>query len=330
LMLEANPKATIDMIMDPVAGDKISGYGKGNLQIQYGTKLPLKVLGNYRIEHGKYNFTLQQLFLRNFEIQDGSLVVFQGNPYTAELNIKAVYTINANLEDLDPQLIENKRSARNNVPVSCVLLLTGPLDHPSVAFDLDLPGATEELARQVKSYIRTDDMLNRQIVYLLVFSRFYSPPENMRDNYATANSNLSYLTSTLSTQISSLLGLLNTNDNFHVGTIFHQSNKGAQTATELDLLLSGQLLNKRLSIYGNFGYSNNPYIENQNRFPLIGDFDLEYKLTNTGDIRLKGFNHYNYRNYYSITPEMTQGIGILFRKDFNHWFDLLGRKSGEK
>jgi len=321
LLLDVTPDATINMVMDPVSGDKISGYGKGNLQIQYGTKTPLKVLGNYVIEHGKYNFSLQQLFIRNFDIQDGSSVAFRGDPYTAELNIKAIYTVNANLEDLDSQLIDKGKSVRNIIPVSCILLLTGPLDRPAVAFDLDLPGASDELVRQVKSYIRTDDMMSRQIVYLLVLSRFYTPPEYVRDNNANANSNWSYLTSTLSTQISNMLGLLSSN--FKVGTIFHQSNAGAQTNTEFELLLSSHLLDNRLIFNGNFGYSNNPlYNESPNKIPLIGDFDLEYKLSKSGDIRLNGFNHYNYRYFNSLTPEMTQGIGILFRKDFNHWKNL--------
>ena len=325
LMLDTNPQATIEMIMDPISDDKISGYGRGILQIQYGTKTPVKVFGNYVIERGKYNFSFQQFFLRNFDISAGSSVAFRGDPYTAGLDIKAIHTVNANLEDLDPRLIENQISARNNVPISCILLLTGPLDRPSIAFDLDLPGATDDLVRQVKSYIRTDDMLNRQIVYLLVLSRFYTPPENVRDNYANTNSNWSYLTSALSTQLSSILGLLT--DNVQVGTIFNQSNTGAQTSTEFELLLSSQLLNNRLIVNGNFGYANNPYINgSQNNFPLIGDFDIEYILTKSGDIRLKGFNHYNFRNYYSITPEMTQGIGILFRKDFTHWKDLFRKR----
>jgi hypothetical protein len=314
--------------MDPVSGDKISGYGNGNLRIEYGTRTPMKVMGNYIIEHGEYNFSLQQFWSRIFDIQEGSSIVFRGNPYAAELDIKANHTVLANLDDLDPQLVENRRSARNNVPVNCILLLKGPLDRPSIAFDLDLPGANEELVRQVKSYIRTDDMMNRQIGYLLVLRRFYTPPENMRDSQAAANSNWSYLTSTLSSQISSILGLIS--DNLRVGTVFHQSTTGSQTATEFELLLSSQLLNNRLIINGNFGYSSNPYlVGNQNNIPLIGDFDLEYKLTKSGDIRLKGYNRYNYRNFYSITPEMTQGLGILFRKDFNHWLNLVGKKNAE-
>jgi hypothetical protein len=324
LMLTATPTATIDIIMDPLADDKISGYGSGTMQIQYGTKTPLKVLGNYRIDRGKYNFSLQQAIYRNFDIQDGSMVVFKGDPYAAELDVKANYRLTANLGDLDQQLLEQRQGARSNVAVDCVLQLTGALEHPAVSFDLDLPGSTAELIRQVKSYIRTEDMMNRQILYLLVLSRFYTSPEYIRED-TRANNDLSFLTSTLSTQLSNMLSSLN--DNFQVGTKFHQSYEGEQTSTEMELLLSSQLLNNRLVINGNFGYINNVYTSTggQNNIPLIGDFDLEYKLTKAGEIRLKGYNHYNYRNYYSITPEMTQGLGILFRKDFNHIYDLFGK-----
>jgi hypothetical protein len=327
LLLNATPQATIEIIMDPVSGDKISGYGTGNMQIQYGTKIPLKVLGNYAIEKGKYNFSLQKVIFRNFDIQEGSSVAFLGNPYTAELDIRANYTVSANLGDLDQQLLEQRKSARNNIPVNCILQLNGPLNHPGISFDLDLPGATSELNRQVKSYIRTEDMMNRQIVYLLVLSRFYTSPEYVR-NESQVNNDLSLLTSTFSTQLSNMLGTIS--DKFQVGTKFHQSYEGEQTSTEVELLLSSQLFNNRLIINGNFGYIDNPYINNggsQKNIPLVGDFDLEYKLTTTGEIRLKGFNHYNYRNYYSITPQMTQGFGILFRKDFNRFSDFLWKKS---
>jgi len=109
-----------------------------------------------------------------------------------------------------------------------------------------------------------------------------------------------------------------------VGTTFSQSNDGlGNNNTEMELLLSSQLLNNRLIINGNFGYRDNPFLNStQNAVHLIGDFDLEYKLTQRGDIRLRFFNHYNYRNYYNLTPEMTQGFGILFRKDFNYVSDL--------
>jgi hypothetical protein len=328
LLVNANNAATLEMIMDPATGDKISATGAGSMQIQYGTKIPLKVFGNYRIENGKYNFSFQQAFFRNFEIEDGSSINFRGDPFTADLNIKAAYTVTANLGDLDQQLIlseDNRRlSARDNIPVNCVLLLSGPIEQPLIKFDLELPGATAELERQVKSYIRTDDMMNRQMIYLLIMGRFYTAPEYARTD-VKFNNDLSLLTSTLSSYISSMLGSLS--NKFQVGTKFHQSTDGADTNTEVEVLLSSTLLNNRLILNGNFGYIDNPYLNTaNNEVPLIGDFDIEYKLTKSGDIRLKGFNHYNYRNYYSLTPEMTQGFGILFKRDFNNLKDFFSRR----
>jgi hypothetical protein len=327
LSLGITPGATIDLIMNPLSGDKINAYGSGHLDIQYGTSIPLKVMGNYTIEKGKYNFSLQQVLLRNFDIRDGSVVAFKGNPYTAELNLNAAYTVSANLGDLDEQLFQ--LSARNNVPVNCVLLLKGPLNHPNIAFDMDLPGSTSELTRQVKSYIRTDDMMNRQILYLLILGRFYTSPEYARSD-SRINNDLSFLTNTLSSQLSSILG--NLSDNFQIGTTFHQAYEGERSNTEVELLLSSTLLNNRLTINGNFGYINNqePNALQNSNSPVVGDLDVEYKLTPSGNIRLKGFNRYNYRNYYSNTPELTQGVGILFRKDFNHLRDLVGRKKEEE
>ena len=324
-MLDANPQATIEMMMDPVSGDKISAYGTGNIQIRYGTKTPLKVLGTYTIEKGKYNFSFQQVIYRNFDIQEGSSVSFRGDPSTANLNVKANYRLTANLGDLDQQLVEDQQ--RVNTTVNCILQLTGRMNHPTISFDLDLPNSTPELNRQVKSYIRTEDMMNRQIFYLLVLNSFYPSPEYSE---STGNSaDMSLLTSTLSTQFSNILDAF-TDKIQLVGTKFYQSSEEGGNSTEMEFLLSSQLLDNRLIINGNFGYRDNlyPNSDNQsNNIHWIGDFDLEYKLTKKGGFRLKFFNHYNYRNYYNLSPEMTQGLGILFRKDFNRFSDLLEKKS---
>ena len=52
---------------------------------------------------------------------------------------------------------------------------------------------------------------------------------------------------------------------------------------EVEGILSGQLLNNRLLINGNFGYRDNP-MANTN---FVGDFEAEWLITRSGDIRLK-------------------------------------------
>jgi hypothetical protein len=89
------------------------------------------------------------------------------------------------------------------------------------------------------------------------------------------------------------------------------------TDMEVEGILSGQLLNNRLLINGNFGYRDNP-MANTN---FVGDFEAEWLITRSGDIRLKAYNETNDR-YYTKTNLTTQGVGIMYKKDFNKWSDL--------
>ena len=50
-------------------------------------------------------------------------------------------------------------------PVNCVLNLDGMLRSPAISFDLELPGTNEEIERQMKALVDTEDMMTRQIIY---------------------------------------------------------------------------------------------------------------------------------------------------------------------
>ena len=313
-LLDITPDANIELIIDPNAGDRIKGYGSGSMQIQYGTRSDVRIYGNFGIESGNYNFSLQQLIHKDFKIREGSMISFNGDPFNANLDINAIYNVTANLSDLDQSLA--LESARTNVPVNCVLQLSGMLRQPSISFDLELPGSNEELERQMKSLIDTDDMMTRQIVYLLVLNKFYTPEYTGTQG---SNNFTAVASSALSSQISSLLN--NITDKVQIGTNIRASEDGI-TDTEFEMLLSSQLLNNRLLFNGNFGYKNNPTQKNA----IIGEFDLEYKLTRSGEIRLKAYNHANDMYQYLKQALTTQGVGIMFKKDFTHFSELFQRR----
>ena len=60
----------------------------------------------------------------------------------------------------------------------------------------------------------------------------------------------------------------------------------------------------------------------------VGEFDLEYKLTRSGEISLKAYNHSNDNNLYQYMKQSmtTQGVGIKFQKEFNHLSELFRRR----
>jgi len=314
--VDITPDATIELIMDPSAGDRIRGNANGNMQIQYGTRTDLKMYGGLNIVQGNYNFSLQQLIYRDFKIRDGSTVNFQGDPYGATMNIDAIYSLTANIGDLDQHLLQE--SDRVNVPVNCVLKLDGMLQNPLISFDLELPGSNDEIERQVRSFIDTEDMMIRQVVYLLVLHKFYTP------DYATTlyrtNEFSAVASSAISAQLSNMLNTIT--DKVQIGTNIRTSQDRFDD-TEVEMLLSSQLLDNRLIFNGNFGYRNSTTLQ-KNVF--VGEFDLEYKLTPGGEVRLKAYNHANDMYQYLKQSLFTQGVGILLKKDFTTLYDLFYRR----
>ena len=109
-------------------------------------------------------------------------------------------------------------------------------------------------------------------------------------------------------------------DNWTIAPNF-RSDKGDFSDVEVDLALSSSLLNNRLLFNGNFGYRDNSLNSNQ----FVGDFDLEYLLNKSGSLRLKAYNRYNDQNFYVKTATTTQGIGIVYRRDFDHMLSFLHR-----
>jgi len=313
-IVSVTPDAYFELMMNPSTGDKISGSGTGNFQIQYGNRNDIQIFGNYLISEGVYNFNLEQVLRRRFNIRDGSVVSFRGDPMSANLNINAIYSLAANVQDLDELLIKDRSNP--TVMVNCVLKLDGHLQNPAISFDLELPSSNAELERQVRSFIDTEDMMMRQIVYLLLLQKFYTP-DYSRNDFRTSEFS-AVASQALSTQISNILN--NLTDKVQFGTLIRSRQDGIKD-TEIDMLLTSQLLNNRLIFNGNFGYKDN-YIR-QNAF--VGEFDLEYKLTRSGEISLKAYNHAN--DFYRYTKSLTrQGVGLMFRKDFSTLTDLFMRK----
>ncbi len=315
-LLDITPDAKIDLIMDPVSGDKISGYCSGSLQIEYGTKTDLRMYGNVGITGGNYNFSLQQIIHKDFKIREGSSINFRGDPFDATVGINAIYNVTANLRDLDESLA--LESPRTSIPVNCVLNLDGMLRNPTISFDLELPGSNEEIERQAKALVDTEDMMTRQIIYLLVLGKFYTP-EYSQSAYRSSEFS-AVASSAISSQLSSILNSLT--DKVQIGTNIRTSYDGVED-TEVEMLLSSQLLDNRLLFNGSFGYKNNMY---QGKNDFVGEFDLEYKLTPGGEIRLKAYNHANDLYKYLNRALTTQGVGILFRKDFTRLSDFFRRR----
>lgn len=311
--VDITPEATLNLVMDPVGGDKITAHGTGNLRMGYSSDGELEMFGEYTLNRGSYNFTLQDIIIKDFTILEGSKITFLGDPYAAQLNIRAAYTLNANLSDLDESFLEDRELNRTNVKVNAIMMVTGDMRQPDIKFDLEFPTLTADTYRKVRSIISTDEMMSRQIIYLLALNRFYTP-----EYMATTHGNelVSVASSTLSSRLGSMLGQLS--DRWSISPAI-RSDRGDFSDVEVDVALSSQLLDNRLLFNGNLGYRDKTL--NNNSF--IGDFDIRYLLNRAGTIQLKAYNRYNDQNYYLKSALTTQGVGVVFKRDFDNIFSFL-------
>lgn len=319
IRVTATPDTRMTLVVDPVSGDEIKAVGNGSLHMVYrSANNDLNMWGKYTVNDGKYRFTLQDIIIKDFTIKEGSEIRFDGDPYAVKTDISAYYATNANLTDLDDSFGQDKEVARTNVPVHAVMNVTGDIRQPSIDFDFEFPTLTSDTYRKVRSIVSTPDMMNRQIIYLLALNRFYTP-DYMSRTTKGSDELFSVASSTISNQLGNMLGKLS--DNWSIAPNL-RSDRGDFSDVEVDVALSSRLLNNRLLFNGNFGYRDNTLNNDQ----FIGDFDIEYLLNRSGTWRLKAYNRYNDRNYYVRSALTTQGVGIMFRRDFDSMLSFLRKK----
>ncbi len=318
LDLNITPEAEVQLLIDPKAGDVISGRGAGNLNINLNKKGEFKISGDYIIENGDYLFTLGNILNKSFTVENGGKITFPGDIENADIDLKAIYKLRTSLYEI---LQDDRFNER--IPVECQLNLSGRLFSPLVGFDIYLPNADEETRTYLKNAITTEEELSRQFLYLLVMNSFYSDP-SYRSSMSTTSTGTSAMavttTEMLSNQLSNWLSQIS--NDFDIGFVYRPGYKDINSQ-EVQVALSTQILNDKVVINGNFDVRG---AENSYGNPITGDFDIEYKLAEK--IRLKVFNRFN-NPYTGKGVPYTQGIGIFFKQDFNNLSDLLKKNNNK-
>ena len=322
-LINTNPNATLKVIMDNETGDYIALNGDGVLRCSYYNNGPFHIYGNYLVDHGIYKLTIQNIIKKDFQIQSGGTIAFGGEPYEAPINLQAQYTINGvSMADLHV----GRSFSNNNIRVNCLMNITGTPNEPKVDFGLEFPSLGTDARRMVNSLINSQEEMNQQVLYLLAIGRFYSQGNNNADGENTQTQSQtslamqSLLSGTISQQINNVLSSVVNNTNWNFGANISTGDEGWNNA-EYEGILSGRMLNNRLLFNGQFGYRDNANATTS----FIGDFDLRYLLYPNGNIAIRVYNETSDR-YFTKNSLNTQGIGLIIKKDFTSWRDLLGIK----
>ncbi len=314
--IEVTPDAKIQLIYNSQIGDIIKGEGEGILLFEMNKYGDISLAGDYTVTKGDYLFTLQSILNKRFTIAPGGTIVWSGDPYNAIIDLSAIYSLKTSLDNLD--IYSNANYLYQRIPVDCIIILTDELINPTINFKIDFPDENEDLKTKLQQYINTEEELNKQILSLIVLGKFYTP-EYMRGLYQSqSSSNMigSTASELFSNQLSNWLSQLS--KNVDVGFKYRPGN--SITNDELELALSTQIFNDRVTLNGNIGNNVNP--ESNSSSQIVGDFDIRLKITPNGKIQLKAYNHSNNDLIYETAP-YTQGVGLSFKEEYNSFQELI-------
>jgi hypothetical protein len=320
LGLDVTRNADIGIIL-PYQMGTIDVHGDGLVNMGIDTRGEYSMYGQYIMDNGNFMFNFQNILKKNFQIQKGGSIAFNGSPYDADIRLQAIYRVKTSLSSL-PGILEDYKSTRVNV--NCIINLSGNLYNPDIKFSIALPDATDEMRRTVFSIIDTSNAIemNQQMISLLVLNTFSSS-----SGITTAGASLGISSyEIISAQLSRMLSQIS--KDFDIGVNYRPGDQ--LSPRELELALGTQLFDNRVTINGAVGM--NTYNNASQTTQLIGDVLVEVKITEDGRFRFKAFNRTNTAGdvLFSGYSPYTQGVGIIFRKEFNTLDELFKRTKKEK
>jgi hypothetical protein len=326
--IEATSDAQIEIIFDETLGDKIKGSGTGNLKMEMNNSGDFSMFGSYKVTQGKYLFTAFDIYNKPFFIRSGGTITWYGDPLDAKLDIVA---FNSERTSSKPflqafNLNNSIQGSSTNVLITAEseLYLKGNLFSPEISFGLNFPRLQYEAPndyialQSVISRIKADkDEVSRQVFSLLIMKQFLTPTfaeSSLGVNNAGSQALSTAGSELLSAQLSNWLNKID--PNWSVNIIYKNGN--ITLPLEYGLMLSKRFLNDKLTFDGS--------ISNLTNRPNI---NLEYRVTKKGNIKIKAYTRSNFNqvNTTSLnTPITTNGVGIVYTKEFNRFFNFRKKK----
>jgi hypothetical protein len=167
IVVDANSTANIFTNVGNLSG---RGYSK-NLALNINSLGDFEMSGDYIIESGSFDFTAQELINKKFQIRQGGTIRWTGNPTTAQINLKAIYSLRAGLSDLYTAANREGTNANERVLTEVEMSLTKSLLKPDIKLDIFFP-SNPAIKEEMQSYFNDDNNRNLQALSLIIRRSF--------------------------------------------------------------------------------------------------------------------------------------------------------------
>jgi hypothetical protein len=343
--IQIDKEALLSLVIDKGNGDYLNLKGEADLTGGIDPSGKTTLTGKYEFTDGAYEMTFN-LIKRRFDIKPGSYLIWNGEPTSANVDVTAIYKVDAAPIDLlEDQLSATSSAVRNTykqkLPFQALLHMTGQLLKPTIGFDIDLPEGNYNVSSDITTAVDTKltqlrqdpNEMNKQVFALLLLGRFVGEnpfaSESGTGAEGLARQSVSKI---LSQQMNNLAGDLikGVELNFDLQSTEDYTSGVKENRTDLNVGVSKRLLNDRLKVTvgSTFGVEGQQQ-QGQEANNIAGDLSADYQLTKDGRYLLRAYR----KNQYEVALQgqvVETGLSFIITMDYQKFKELFHRTQEEK
>nr|WP_251806793.1 translocation/assembly module TamB domain-containing protein [Arenibacter sp. H213] len=309
--LDVTPDAEVEIVLDTKTGSSLKGTGVGILFIEINTNGKFNMYGDFVVVTGEFHYKFGGIIDKSFRVKPGGNITWEREPLAAQLNMEAIYSLNAN----PAPLLDNPGYTRR-IPTDVVVHLTGELESPVVDWRIDFPGTNSIIKSELEYRLQDPTIAERNAIFLLAQGSFVNEQTGINQQAVTGN------------LLQSASGLLNSvlagdNDKLNLGLSYEQGildrSTDIQTENRIGVTLSTQI-SDRILLNGRVGVP----VGGVSETVVAGDVEVQILLNEEGTLSAKIFNRENeIQQFLADRQGYTQGVGLSYQVDFESFKALL-------
>ena len=354
MMVHITPESEFTVIVDPATGDFLQISGQSELRITMNPRQDINMQGTFEVTDGRYRLSFLEVIQKNFDIEKGSTVEFNGDPLNARLDLTAIYVTEASRYPLiadqeDFLTVDEINAAKRRRPVQVHLSMLGTLEDPEFSFDIVVPetdiGATTAVAQQIREIKQDQNKLFRQVFGLIVMNRFIPESPSLGGggggaqqaiNARVDQSLSSFLTDQLNAISQDYLGVsieVDVESRQRIGEGDAAEDAG-YTEKDIGLQLGRSFFNDRLEVkVGGTtavgGGTGTAVSGGDSGTQFAGNFEVLYHINERGNLNLKIFQR-NERNLLTNEFIPQPGVALSYTKSFEELSGFVGRARSQR
>lgn len=311
--LEITRDAEVEVVVDVKNNSTLKGRGEGILFIEINTLGRFNMWGDFLVYTAVYDFRYQGLAQKQFVVERGGNISWNGDPERANIDIKAVYETTAN-----PSVLLDNPTSNRRIPVEVTIELRGELISPEMEYLINFPTASSTVRSELEYKLDDRQQRELQVLYLISTGSFSG-------NRFTVDQGTATFVERFSSLANELFADQDGKFNVALGYTPGSRTSSIETSDVVNMSFSSQI-SDRVLIDGRVGVPVGGVQENK----VAGDFQIQVLLNEDGNFKWNIFNRETQIQFIGENQGFEQGTGLSYSLEFDTFKEFKKRIFGKR